>query len=109
MMEIIRALTEDQIRTALLIGISTGKPVGGYTIEDLQDELDYRTGNGADHTKEDTPPKPIIKGLEGAAEYLGCGVKTVDRNLERIPHYKLGRAYYFQPEALDRIKKRGGI
>ena len=110
-MEIIKALTDDQIRTAILIGITTGKTVGGYTAEDLTEELAARTAgtNRIEYKESKTTPRPPLKGMQAAAEYLGCSLKTVDRNLEQIPHYKLGRSYFFTPEELDRIKGQGGL
>ena len=105
-------LTDDQIRTAITIGLITGKPVGGFTPEDLKEELAARSGSGLEPVKktEDTPQeRPPLRGIQAAAEFLGCSYKTVDRNLERIPHYKVGRKYYFQPEALEAIKKQGGV
>ena len=110
-MEVIKTLTEEQIRAAITIGKLTGQPVGGLTTEELEEELQER--NAPRFLVQEAPAelqsKPPIKGVKAAAEYLGCGAKTVDRNLEKIPHYKLGRAYYFEPEELDRIKKGGGI
>lgn len=125
-MEVIKTLTEEQIRAGIIIAKLTGLPVGGLTTEELEAELHRRTAprfivqpdaaelekiknRPPEHAQLLTDPRPPLKGVKAAAEYLGCGAKTIDRNLKKIPHYKIGRAYYFEPEELDRIKKEGGI
>lgn len=97
-MDIRKTLTDDQIRTAIQICQASGQPVGGLLLEDYAAEIEARTA---------APPKReddavVFRGAKAAAEYLGCGTRTIERYLADIPHYKIGAALFFRKSELDR-------
>ena len=41
-----------------------------------------------------------------ASDYLGIGVRTIDKRLYEIPHFKLGRRILFKKSELDEWMER---